>query len=155
MTAHGTDLRVTKLLVFCLSAFIAGIAGALYGPIAGSVNVVPFDPLNSLTMLALLVMAGYGLLRPAVLGGLALSLIPSYITNATVVNYLPVLYGVSAAAVAVMTARGGHAAIVPEVLRPRWAPHPRRPRVPVAASVDDPSAVQNPTPAIVEEPTRR
>jgi branched-subunit amino acid ABC-type transport system permease component len=143
MTAHGTDVRVTKLLVFCLSAFIAGIAGALYGPIAGSVNAVPFDPLNSLTMLALLVMAGYGLLRPAVLGGLALSLIPSYITDATVVNYLPVLYGVSAATVAVLTARGGNPAIVGDRLR--RALRLRQPRLAATPTIDEPSVVKEPT----------
>jgi ABC-type branched-subunit amino acid transport system permease subunit len=104
MITHGTNINVTKIIVFSLSAFLAGIAGALYGPITGSLSAVPFDPLNSLTLLAILVVSGPGLLRPALLGGLALSLIPSFITSATIVNYLPVLYGVSAIIIAAAVA---------------------------------------------------
>lgn len=104
MVTHGMNINVTKVIVFSLSAFLAGIAGALYGPITGSLSAVPFDPLNSVTLLAILIVAGPGLLRPALLGGLALSLIPSFITSATIVNYLPVLYGVSAIIVAATVA---------------------------------------------------
>jgi ABC-type branched-subunit amino acid transport system permease subunit len=104
MVTHGMNINVTKVIVFSLSAFLAGIAGALYGPITGSLSAVSFDPLNSVTLLAILIVSGPGLLRPALLGGLALSLIPSFITSATIVNYLPVLYGVSAIIVATSVA---------------------------------------------------
>jgi branched-subunit amino acid ABC-type transport system permease component len=110
MVTHGMNINVTKVIVFSLSAFLAGIAGALYGPITGSLSAVSFDPLNSVTLLAILIVSGPGLLRPALLGGLGLSLIPSFITSATIVNYLPVLYGVSAIIVATTVAsrsRGG------------------------------------------------
>jgi branched-subunit amino acid ABC-type transport system permease component len=107
LATHGLNVTVTKMLVFSLSGFLAGISGALMGPITGSISSLPFDSLNSLTLVALLVLAGRGTIRPAIVGGCALSLIPSYITSATVVNYLPVLYGVSALTIAALSTRAG------------------------------------------------
>jgi ABC-type branched-subunit amino acid transport system permease subunit len=105
MTTHGASLNVTKVLIFCISAFLAGIAGALMGPVTGSLNSTPFDPLNSLTLLTVLFLAGGGMVRYAFIGGIALALIPSYITNPLATDYLQVLFGVSAIAIACLAAR--------------------------------------------------
>jgi ABC-type branched-subunit amino acid transport system permease subunit len=105
---NGASLEVTKVLIFCLSAFLAGIAGALVGPITGSVTSTPFDPLNSLILLTVLILAGGGMVRYAFIGGIALALIPSYITNPLINSYLQILFGVSAVVIAIMAARTAH-----------------------------------------------
>jgi branched-subunit amino acid ABC-type transport system permease component len=95
---NGADLRTLKVTVFCISAFLAGIFGALIGPVTNSITPTPFDPFNSLTLVAVLAIAGGGVIRYGFVGGIGLFLIPVFISNATVANYLPLLFGVSAIA---------------------------------------------------------
>jgi branched-chain amino acid transport system permease protein len=47
----GMRVRTTKLIVFGLSAFIAGCSGALFGGLSGAVQGSQFDPVNSLVLL--------------------------------------------------------------------------------------------------------
>lgn len=98
----GTDTTVTRLLVFGISAFMAGIAGALLASGAGTISSVGFNSFQSLTWLAVLVLAGRGQFLSAVLAGIALSVIPSYITDPTAQSYLPLAFGLSAIAIAAM-----------------------------------------------------
>jgi ABC-type branched-subunit amino acid transport system permease subunit len=110
MVAHGTNLNVTKVLVFSLSAFLAGIAGALYGPIAQSVAPSAFDPFLSLNLVALLMVVSVlhgGTVRPAILGGLVLGLVPSYFTSSTVNDWLSVVFGLAAIQIAYKAASEG------------------------------------------------
>jgi branched-subunit amino acid ABC-type transport system permease component len=100
---NGTDLRTLKVTVFCISAFLAGIFGALIGPVTNSITPTPFDPFNSLTLVAVLAIAGGGVIRYGFVGGIGLFLIPVFISDATVANYLPLLFGVSAIAYAAST----------------------------------------------------
>jgi ABC-type branched-subunit amino acid transport system permease subunit len=95
---NGTDLRVLKVTVFCISAFLAGIFGALIGPVTGSLTPNSFDPFNSLTLLAVLAISGGGVILYGFVGVIGLFLIPVFISNATVANYLPLLFGVAAIA---------------------------------------------------------
>ena len=44
VNAHGANTNVTKFLVFCVSAFLAGIGGAILTPISGSINVAVVPP---------------------------------------------------------------------------------------------------------------
>ena len=60
LATHGTNVRVTRVLVFCISAFIAGIAGALFAAQAGSITGIGFGPFASLTWLTVLALAGPG-----------------------------------------------------------------------------------------------
>jgi branched-subunit amino acid ABC-type transport system permease component len=105
---NGTDLRTLKVTVFCISAFLAGIFGALIGPVTNSITPTSFDPFNSLTLLAVLAIAGAGVIRYGFVGGIGLFLIPVFISNATVANYLPLLFGVSAIATAALVGSAGN-----------------------------------------------
>ena len=103
--AHGTNTNVTRLLVFCLSAFFAGIAGAVTAPVTGSVSTAPYQFTVSLLMVAVLFVAGrQPLLSPIIAAGLFL-VGPSYIKSPAVLDYLPVVFGVGAVVAAVA---GGH-----------------------------------------------
>ena len=132
LSTAGTSVNVTRLLVFCISAFFAALGGALIGPVTGSINGVTFPSFTSLVLVAVLVIAGRGLLRSAILAAAALIVVPAYIDNATLQEALPALFGVSAMLAAVASAGGFDS---PTARVSRWArtsAHRRR-RSPVVA----------------------
>ncbi len=99
----GTSVNITRVIVFCLSAFFAAVAGALFASFSGTVGGVSFPSFLSLTLVVVLAIAGGGELLAPVVAAVALQIVPSYVRNATFNDYLPVLFGVSAVAVAVLS----------------------------------------------------
>ena len=67
----GMSLARTKLLVFMLSAAMAGLAGALYGGLKGSAGPIDFQMFQSLPILLLAVLGGITTASGALIGGLA------------------------------------------------------------------------------------
>jgi ABC-type branched-subunit amino acid transport system ATPase component/branched-subunit amino acid ABC-type transport system permease component len=103
----GLSINMTKLIVFCLSAFFAGLSGILYG---GTVSYATFADSNyssfeSLLLLAIVVVVPLGMPWFA-LFAIPIAIIPGYIHGANVSNWLTVLFGVSAIVVAL---QGGQA----------------------------------------------
>jgi branched-subunit amino acid ABC-type transport system permease component len=94
LSTMGANITVTRVLVFCLSAFIAGVAGGLLGALNGSASGVAFTPMVSLLWLAVLATGGVGLVKPAILAGIALAILPAYLRP--LAEYLTVLFGVVA-----------------------------------------------------------
>ncbi|HZU74718.1 MAG TPA: ABC transporter permease [Acidimicrobiales bacterium] len=94
----GVNVVATKLAVFALCAFGAGVAGALYGALRRTVSPSDFSFSSSLQLLLLVVIGGRSLVAGAVVAGglFATELLPS--TGATG-RYLPL--GVAAAVVVV------------------------------------------------------
>jgi ABC-type branched-subunit amino acid transport system permease subunit len=105
LATHGATIGITRLLVFCLSAFIAGVSGALYVPLFGAVNGDAFRSFTSLLLLAVLAVAGSSTVRPALVGAGLFFIAPSYSSDPTVTQALPALFGVAAVAVALTSAR--------------------------------------------------
>jgi ABC-type branched-subunit amino acid transport system permease subunit len=109
LSAMGTNVNVTCVLIFCISAFMAGIAGALFGAVIQSINGQAFGYFNSLQWLAVLAISGvpfrYAPLPTALLGGASIAVLPVYINNTTFNNYLPAIFGVAAVLNALMTDR--------------------------------------------------
>lgn len=68
--AAGIPVNQTKVLAFGISAFVAGIAGALSGYRFGSVTPEYFGVFASLTFLAFIYMGGISSVTGAVVGGL-------------------------------------------------------------------------------------
>jgi ABC-type branched-subunit amino acid transport system permease subunit len=81
LETQGLSTRLTRLLVFCFSAFIAGIAGALAIGQTGSASGVGYGPITSLTWLAVLTISGTRMLRSAILAAGALAVLPGYVTS--------------------------------------------------------------------------
>jgi ABC-type branched-subunit amino acid transport system ATPase component/ABC-type branched-subunit amino acid transport system permease subunit len=71
--AAGIDVRATKLLAFGLSAFIAGIAGAIIGYQRGLVSAESFGVFASLTLLAFAYVGGIGRVSGAIAGGVLIA----------------------------------------------------------------------------------
>jgi branched-chain amino acid transport system permease protein len=65
----GLPVRVTKVAVFALSAFIAGCAGSLWGGMSGTVDGTQFEPVNSLVILLYAFVGGITTVTGAVFAG--------------------------------------------------------------------------------------
>src|SRR4051812_8482434 len=68
--AAGVNVRNVKLAAFGISAFIAGIGGALYGYNFSSVTVTRFSALTALSLIAFAYVGGITMVSGAVVAGL-------------------------------------------------------------------------------------
>jgi urea transport system permease protein len=71
-----------KLVVFVLSAVIAGIGGALYVPQVGIINPSEFSPANSIEVAIWVAVGGRGTLAGAILGAVLVNFGKTYFTSA-------------------------------------------------------------------------
>lgn len=72
----GLNLTTTKLGVFTLSAAMAGLAGALFGGLRGVAGQTDFIMFQSLPVVLMAVIGGITSVSGALIGGLALGLLP-------------------------------------------------------------------------------
>ncbi|HKH33170.1 MAG TPA: urea ABC transporter permease subunit UrtC, partial [Beijerinckiaceae bacterium] len=78
----GYRVESYKLLVFTLSAMLAGIAGALYVPQVGIINPGEFAPANSIEIVIWVAVGGRGTLAGAALGALVVNAAKTWLTGA-------------------------------------------------------------------------
>ena len=71
-----------KLVVFVLSAVMAGIGGALYVPQVGIINPSEFSPANSIEAVIWVAVGGRGTLAGAILGAVLVNLGKTWLTGA-------------------------------------------------------------------------
>ena len=105
LEVYGANVALTRVLVFCISAFMAGAAGALFASFSQSINGNGFTALNSLLWLAVLTLAGRGRILSGFVAGILLAVMPSYFNGHWFTDWQPVLFGVSAIAIASMAGR--------------------------------------------------
>ncbi|MGQ0624005.1 MAG: branched-chain amino acid ABC transporter permease [Sporichthyaceae bacterium] len=96
LTTLGTSVAVSRVLVFCLSGFIAGISGGLYASLFGAVNQDAFNYVQSLVALAVLAISGSRTLTAAFLAPLLLYVVPLYFTDPRVSQLLQLSFGLGA-----------------------------------------------------------
>lgn len=103
LTTMGLGVNVTRLIAFAVSAFFAGIAGALYIVLIGTATPVSFPATNSLLYLAVLTVAGAmaGYLTSGFLAAALLVIVPSYVSLTPEVQSM--LFGVVAVAAALIS----------------------------------------------------
>jgi ABC-type branched-subunit amino acid transport system ATPase component/ABC-type branched-subunit amino acid transport system permease subunit len=95
LAATGAAVNTTRVIVFCLSAFLASVAGALLGG-AQPVTAEAFQPLLSLTYFTLIVIAVGGTPWYAVNAGLGLTLVTAYFGGAETTYWLQLIFGLGA-----------------------------------------------------------
>ncbi|KRB80416.1 branched-chain amino acid ABC transporter permease/ATP-binding protein [Nocardioides sp. Root190] len=105
LTTAGVSLEVTRVLVFCLSAFLAAVGGALAGAASTNVSADSYQPLLSITWFALIVIVvghepWYALLAAGVM-----ILLPSYSGDPEIAFRMQVAFGVLAIVVAALTGK--------------------------------------------------
>ena len=77
----GYNVEHYKLLIFTMTAMIAGIAGALYYPQAGIINPAEVAPIASIYLAVWVAIGGRGRLYGSVIGAVFVSLMSSWFTG--------------------------------------------------------------------------
>jgi ABC-type branched-subunit amino acid transport system ATPase component/branched-subunit amino acid ABC-type transport system permease component len=93
----GASINVSRVLVFCLSASLAAVAGVLAGGSVGIVGGDGYQPILSLQLFALIMLTVGNAPWYAVLAAFGQVLAPAYISTSPTVGYaLTLLFGVGA-----------------------------------------------------------
>jgi hypothetical protein len=129
----GLDVRRTKLAVFCTSAFIAGLAGSLFGGLQVSVADIPFEPINNIVLLLFAVVGGITTVSGALLGGLLFALLP-YVQSEEPALAGLVFAGVAVVAIGLGRQPDGLAGILLSWIRPVRSRPTAPARLPVRAA---------------------
>jgi ABC-type branched-subunit amino acid transport system ATPase component/branched-subunit amino acid ABC-type transport system permease component len=114
LEVHGASTIVARVVVFCISAFLASVAGALTSSLFHYAVGANFSSFNSLVLVALVVITEVGDPWYALLAALGYAVVPGYLTITNISTYLEILFGVFAVAYAL---RSEHAPSFPESLR--------------------------------------
>jgi ABC-type branched-subunit amino acid transport system ATPase component len=96
LTTSGTSVRVTMVIVFCISAYLAAIAGALSGMVVSTASGANYPPLESLSLIALIMISLGGVPWYALVGAAGMGLVPVYFNSANTNNWLEIIFGVAA-----------------------------------------------------------
>ncbi len=89
----GYSVEHAKLLVFTVSAVLAGVAGALYVPQVGIINPSEFSPANSIEIAIWVAVGGRGTLLGAVVGAVLVKFAKTWLTGSAPEAWLFVLGG--------------------------------------------------------------
>ena len=101
----GTTANVSRVLVFCISAFLAAISGALTASLLNYVTGAEFASFNSLTLFALVVIIPLGAPWYAFAAAAGLDIVPAYLNVSHITDYLALLFGLSAVLAPITLAR--------------------------------------------------
>jgi branched-subunit amino acid ABC-type transport system permease component len=101
LTTHGVNVNATRLIVFCVSAFLAGVAGSLFVAFTGQAGTAGFGPFQSLIWLAVLAISGRSLVASAAVAALLLAVLPAYAPDGFT-TYQTMLFGALAIVVPVL-----------------------------------------------------
>lgn len=97
LAATGVSINVSRVVVFCLSASLAAVAGVLDGGTIGLVGGDGYQPMLSLMLFVVILLIAGPPLWYSVVAAAAQVVIPAYISTGPTVGYaLTLLFGVSA-----------------------------------------------------------
>jgi urea transport system permease protein len=133
----GYRVESYKLLVFTLSACMAGVAGALYVPQVGIINPSEFQPANSIEEVIWVAVGGRGTLTGAILGAIVVNYGKTYFTSGALAPYWLFVLGGLFVGVTLLLPRG-----IVGTIRHLWASR-SKPETPDP----DPGPVSAPAPA--------
>ena len=106
----GINVAQGKLMAFALAAFIAGIGGALTGYLQGELTADSFAAFTSISLLAIVFVAGVGRIAGAVVAGVMFSAAGLFVTfldiHLSVGKYQAIVAGVALVLTAVQNPDG-------------------------------------------------
>jgi ABC-type branched-subunit amino acid transport system ATPase component/branched-subunit amino acid ABC-type transport system permease component len=106
LETHGATSSVLKVIVFCIAAALASMAGALEVMLFNVSIGTYFPSFNSLILVVLVVIVTAGDPWYAVIAAVGYSVLPAYITGSDTQSVLNLIFGLSAAAVALTIRQG-------------------------------------------------
>jgi branched-chain amino acid transport system permease protein len=89
----GINITKYKLITFALTAFFAGVAGAIYSHNFSTLQASKFDYNLSILVLVFVVLGGIGSIRGSIIAAVVLTLIPELLRE-TIGNYRMLFYAV-------------------------------------------------------------
>jgi ABC-type branched-subunit amino acid transport system ATPase component/branched-subunit amino acid ABC-type transport system permease component len=109
----GLNINTTRVIVFCIGAYIAAVAGALHGGMLGVADAgsAYFSAFNSIILVAILALAPFRVPWYAIFAGVT-QVIPAYIEGKNTPHVLTVIFGFFAIVIAV---QGGPHAMPPKL----------------------------------------
>jgi len=96
LETFGLSVNVTKVLVYCMSAFIAAISGALTASLYTFAIGSNFPSFSSLTLVALVTVVVIGDPWYAFVAAAAVGLIPLYVAGDNVASFIVAFFGLGA-----------------------------------------------------------
>ena len=102
----GYRVEHYKLVVWTLSACMAGIAGALYVPQVGIINPGEFEPANSIEVVIWVAVGGRGLLVGPIVGAILVNFAKTWFTSGALAPYWLFVLGGIFVAVTLFLPRG-------------------------------------------------
>ena len=142
----GYRVENYKLVVFVLSAVMAGIAGALYVPQVGIINPSEFAPANSIEAVIWVAIGGRTTLVGPIVGAILANFAKSYLTTGALVQYWLYLLGAAFIAVTLFLPKGIVGTLAEVLSRRRPASTPSPP-LSTGAREDLPPEASNPAAA--------
>ncbi len=76
----GYNTTQYKVIIFTISAMLAGLAGALYVPQVGIINPGEFSPIKSIEIVVWVALGGRGFLYGAIIGAIVVNILKSFLT---------------------------------------------------------------------------
>jgi len=105
LETHGATTSVIRVLIFCITAALASLAGALTAVLFHYGVGSDFDSFQSLVLVALVVIAVAGEPWYAVIAAVGYTVFPGYVTVGNISVYLQIAFGVFAATFAAQANR--------------------------------------------------
>jgi ABC-type branched-subunit amino acid transport system ATPase component/branched-subunit amino acid ABC-type transport system permease component len=96
LETHGATVNVARIIVFCISSFLAAISGALTASLFHFAVGGEFQYFTSLELVALIVIITVGDPWFAIIAGFSLEVLPLYLNVGNVSVYLQIFFGISA-----------------------------------------------------------
>jgi urea transport system permease protein len=140
----GYRVENYKLVVFVLSAVMAGIAGALYVPQVGIINPSEFAPANSIEAVIWVAIGGRTTLVGPIVGAVLANFAKTYLTTGVLAEYWLYLLGAAFIAVTLFLPRGIVGTLADALSRKPRAPASSSSELTPAAREDLPPATSNP-----------
>lgn len=111
LATGGMNVSLIRVAAFCISAFMAGLGGALLGPVTGTLSSTPLVTVQSLLLVVVIALqAPFGDVAAAGVAAIAMTVVPSYLVDhQSIVNWLPVVFGGSAILISTRRARADNA----------------------------------------------
>ena len=100
----GINLTKYKLLAFAISSFYTGSCGALHAYVIGHIEPEMFTILESIQILAAIIIGGVGTIVGSIFGSAFVIIVPQYFAGLK--EFVPVIFGVSIALVLIFEPLG-------------------------------------------------
>ena len=100
----GIDITAYKVMAFAIGAFFAGIAGSFYAHYTSFIDPHTFSFMESISILAMVVLGGMGSITGSIIGAVILSVIPEMLRGLS--EYRMIIFGLIMMAVMIIRPQG-------------------------------------------------